>query len=60
LPQGRLRWSRFERDSLGFGCNKLAAIGNYHGTKEIRYRVGFSADQKLGGKLLSKKGGGEI
>jgi hypothetical protein len=45
---------------LGFGCDKLVRIGNSHRTKEIRRRIGLSADQKLGGKLLLREGGEEI
>jgi hypothetical protein len=45
---------------LGFGCNKLARIGVSHKTEEIRRRIGLSANQKLGGKLLLRKGGEEI
>jgi hypothetical protein len=36
LPQRRLSKSRFEGDSLGFGCAEFAGIGNSHRTKEIR------------------------
>jgi hypothetical protein len=42
---------------LGFSCNKLVRIGSFHRTEEIRRRIGLGANQKLGGKLLLRKGG---
>jgi hypothetical protein len=45
---------------LGFGCDEFAGIRNSHRTKEIRRRIGLSANQKLSGKLLLEEGGEEI
>jgi hypothetical protein len=45
---------------LGFGCDEFARIRNSHKTKEIRCRIGLSANQKLSGKLLLREGGEEI
>jgi hypothetical protein len=55
LPQGRLSKSRFERDSLGFGCYEFVRIRNSHRAEEIRCRIGLSTNQKLSGKLLLGK-----
>jgi hypothetical protein len=35
-------------------------IRNSNRTEEVRRRIGFSANQKLSGKLLLRKGGEEI
>jgi hypothetical protein len=40
---------------LGFGCDEFARVRNSHRTEEVRRRIGLSANQKLGGKLLLKK-----
>jgi hypothetical protein len=45
---------------LGFGCDEFAGIRNSHRTKEIRRRIGLSADQKLSRELLLQEDGKEI
>jgi hypothetical protein len=45
---------------LGFGCDEFAGIRNCHETKEIRCRIGLSANQKLSGEFLLEEGGKEI
>jgi hypothetical protein len=45
---------------LGFGCDEFEGIRNSHRTKEIRRRIGLSANQNLSGELLLEEGRKEI